>query len=125
MGAELPGDEGLALNALLAPFWNLDQVFGWAETRDPEILRAAALSRYNTPKDTVSIAMRSTQAATTSMYDGRDIGGELWAASGWKPKISRAILSRRKSRRFARASWWSVGIRTSDLRSAGTRALDR
>jgi hypothetical protein len=91
------------LNAFLAPFWNLDQVFGWADTRDPELVRAAALPRYNRPHATLHIAIRSTQSATASMFYGRDIGGELWAASGWKPKIHPfeppPILARRAEKR--------------------------
>jgi hypothetical protein len=75
------------VDEFLSPFWNLDQVFGWAETRDPEIVCAAALPRYNPPPNILHIAIRGTQAATASMVDGRDIGGELWAASGWTPKI--------------------------------------
>lgn len=86
------------MDEFLSPFWNLDQVFGWADTRDPELVRAAALPRYNR-----HIAIRSTQSATASMFYGRDIGGELWAASGWKPKIHPfeppPILARRAEKR--------------------------
>jgi hypothetical protein len=91
------------VDEFLAPFWNLDQVFGWADTRDPELVRAAALPRYNRPLATLHIAIRSTQSATASMFYGRDIGGELWAASGWKPKINAfeppPILARRAEKR--------------------------
>jgi hypothetical protein len=76
------------VDEFLAPFWNLDQVFGWAELRDPAIVRAAALSRYNRSVNSLHIAILSTQVGTTRMYNGWDIGGELWAASGWKPRIS-------------------------------------
>ncbi len=75
------------IDEFLALFWNLDQVFGWAETRDPEIVRAAALPRYNPPKPTLHIQVRTIHTATALLRDGRDVGGELWAASGWSPKI--------------------------------------
>jgi len=75
------------MDAFLEPFWNLDQIRGWAETRDPEIIRAAAWPRYGQPKKTLEIAIRTTHMATAILRDGRDIDGELWAASGWAPKI--------------------------------------
>src|SRR5271170_7577566 len=75
------------MDEFLAPFWNLDQVFGWAETRDPEMVRAAALPRYGAPKSTMHIQVRSTH--TAPLKDGRDVDGELWAASGWIPQIRR------------------------------------
>jgi hypothetical protein len=77
-----------SMDEFLNPFWNLDQIFGWAETRDPELVRAAAWPRYGRPKPTLQIRIRSTHAATALLRDGRDIDGELWAASGWTPKIS-------------------------------------
>lgn len=75
------------MDAFLEPFWNLDQIRGWAETRDPEIIRAAGLLRYGQPKKTLEIAIRTTHMATAILRDGRDIDGELWAASGWAPKV--------------------------------------
>ena len=75
------------MDAFLEPFWNLDQIRGWAETRDPEIIRAAACPRYGRPKRTLEITIRTTHMATAILRDGRDIDGELWAASGWAPKI--------------------------------------
>jgi hypothetical protein len=77
------------MDAFLEPFWNLDQIRGWAETRDPEIVRAAEWSRYGAPKKTLEIAIRTTHMATAILRDGRDIDGEMWAASGWTPKITR------------------------------------
>jgi hypothetical protein len=38
------------MDTFLETFWNLDQIHGWAETRDPELVREAALPRYGTPK---------------------------------------------------------------------------
>ncbi len=75
------------MDAFLEPFWNLDQIRGWAETRDPEIIREAAWPRYGQPMKTPEIAIRTTHMATAILRDGRDIDGELWAASGWAPKI--------------------------------------
>jgi hypothetical protein len=75
------------MDAFLEPFWNLDQIRGWAETRDPEIIRAAGWPRYGQPKKTLEIAIRTTHMATAILRDGRDIDGELWAASGWAPKV--------------------------------------
>src|SRR5208283_4718432 len=75
------------MDAFLEPFWNLDQIRGWAETRDPDIIRAAAGPRYGQPRKTLEIAVRTTHMATGILRDGRDIDCELWAASGWAPKI--------------------------------------
>jgi hypothetical protein len=75
------------MDEFLNPFWNLDQIFGWAETRDSQLVRAAAWPRYGRPKPTLQIGIRSTHAATTLLRDGRDIGGELWVASGWMPAL--------------------------------------
>ena len=76
------------MDEFLAPFWNLDQVFGWAETRDPRLSARRPCPDTTVPSNSLHIAILSTQVATARMYDGRDIGGELWAASGWKPRIS-------------------------------------
>jgi hypothetical protein len=51
------------MDAFLDPFWNLDQIRGWAETRDPELVRAASVPKYGTPKRTLEISVRSTHAA--------------------------------------------------------------
>ncbi|MBV9288218.1 MAG: hypothetical protein JO288_10405 [Hyphomicrobiales bacterium] len=77
------------MDPFLENYWNLDQIRVWAETRDPDLVRAAALPRYGTPKKTLELAIRSTHAAIGDYLTGRDIGGELWAASGWKPKLSK------------------------------------
>jgi hypothetical protein len=76
---------GLAMDPFLETFWNLDQVHGWAETRDPEYVRAAALPRYGKPKKWIEIAIRVTHSATAALRERRDIGAELWSASGWTP----------------------------------------
>ena len=82
------------MDAFLEPFWNLDQIRGWAETRDPEIIRAAACPRYGEPKRTLEIAIRTTHMATAILRGGRDIDGELWAASGSAPRSNHLIRPR-------------------------------
>ena len=61
------------MDAFLEPFWNLDQIRGWAETRDPEIIRAAECPRHGEPKRTLEIAIRTTHMATAILRDGRVI----------------------------------------------------
>ena len=77
------------MDGFLDPFWNLDQIRGWAETRNPELVCAAALPKYGMPKKTLEIAVRSTLTATDIRRSGRDVDAELWAASGWPPPKSR------------------------------------
>ena len=77
------------MDGFLDLFWNLDQIRGWAETRNPELVRAAALPKYGMPKKTLEIAVRSTHTATDIRRPGRDVDAELWAASGWPPPESR------------------------------------
>jgi hypothetical protein len=76
------------MDGFLDLFWNLDQIRGWAETRNPELVRAAALPKYGMPKKTLEIAVRSTHTATEIRRSGRDIDAELWAASGSPPPES-------------------------------------
>ncbi len=71
------------MDRFLENYWNLDQIRGWAETRDPEIVRAAAWPRFGRAKKSLEIAIRATHSATDVLRDGRDVDGELWAASGW------------------------------------------
>jgi hypothetical protein len=77
------------MDGFLDPFWNLDQIRGWAETRNPELVCAAALPKYGMPKRTLEIAVHSTHTATDIWRSGRDVDAELWAASGWPPPESR------------------------------------
>jgi hypothetical protein len=79
------------MDPFLVTFWNLDQIRGWAETRDPEMVRAAALPKYATPPKTLKIAVPSTHAATGPLCGGRDVDGELWAASGWAPQVKKFV----------------------------------
>jgi len=71
------------MDRFLENYWNLDQIRGWAETRDPEIVRAAAWPQFGRPKKSAEIAIRVTHSATAVLRDGRDVDGELWTASGW------------------------------------------
>jgi hypothetical protein len=65
------------------PFWNLDQVRAWACTRDPEVVRFAAMgARTRLPQSSLDIAVRSAHAALRSTQAGRDVNLELWRASG-------------------------------------------
>jgi hypothetical protein len=65
------------------PFWNLDQVRAWACTRDPEVVRFAAVgARSRPPQSSLSVAVRSAHAASRSKQAGRDVNLELWRASG-------------------------------------------
>jgi hypothetical protein len=85
---------GLAMDPFLETFWNLDQVHGWAETRDPDYVRAAALPRYGVPKKTVAIAIPMSHSPTPLLRGQRDIEAELWATSGWEPKIANFVPSK-------------------------------
>jgi len=51
------------MDEFLEPFWNLDQVRGWAETRDPEIVRAAAMPRSGAPRRSHEIVSLSIHVA--------------------------------------------------------------
>jgi len=76
------------MDAFLEPYWNLDQVKAWAETRDPELVRFATASlEQGAPKSTAQIGICSIQRATKVKLDGRDVAAELWAASGLTPRI--------------------------------------
>lgn len=99
----------LRMDSFLDPFWNLDQICGWAETRDPEMVRAAALPKYGRPNKTLKISVRATHAAVGVLGQWRDVDGELWAASGWAPRLRKylpaaateKIARGRDSQRFA------------------------
>jgi hypothetical protein len=82
------------MDPFLETFWNLDQIHGWAETRDPELVRDAALPRYGTPKETASIAIPVALPPTPLLRGQRDIDAELWAASEWAPKIANFVPSK-------------------------------
>jgi hypothetical protein len=82
------------MDPFLETFWNLDQIHGWAETRDPELVRDAALPRCGTPKKTAAIAIPVAHLPTPLLRGQRDIDAELWAASGWEPKIANFVPSK-------------------------------
>jgi hypothetical protein len=103
------------MDGFLDLFWNLDQISGWAETRDPELVRAAALPKYGMPKKTLEISVRSTHTAADIRRSGRDVDAELWAASGWPPPESRFTVPR-SSPRMPK----NTGSRPTRLRSTRT-----
>ena len=63
------------------PFWNLDQVRGWAETRDKELVRAAIVPEDEKSRTSIEIALRAIHSATDTFREGRDIDAELWTIS--------------------------------------------
>ena len=74
------------MDAFEEPFWNLDQLRAWALTRDPELVRLAALPRIDRQQiDSGLIAFRIMYAATRLKLDGRDVNAELWRVSGMDP----------------------------------------
>jgi hypothetical protein len=76
------------------PFWSLDEVFAWAETRDPDMVRFAGVKA--SPERSASssaIATRCLAASIRRMESGRDVNEELWQASGLKkPNLQRNRL---------------------------------
>jgi hypothetical protein len=74
-----------AMDESLEPYWNLEQVRSWAETRDLEAVRFAAIPKEGKPKRGSEIAAFCFHAANILKRNGRDLGAELWAASGWTP----------------------------------------
>jgi hypothetical protein len=110
------GSLPLGMDRFLENDWNLDQIRGWAETRDPEIIRAAAWPRFGKPKKSLEVAIRATHSATDVLREGRDIDGELWAASGWPAETKRfedpPIVQRytdKKNRKTFTSTFFPVG----------------
>jgi hypothetical protein len=72
------------MDPFLDPYWNLDQICGWAFSREPEVVRFAADGRRNTPgRSSLSIDVHTAHAAERAKQSGRDINLELWNTSGW------------------------------------------
>jgi hypothetical protein len=72
------------MDSYLDPYWNLDQICGWACTREPELVRFAADGKRNSPgRSSLSIDVRAAHAAERATRAGRDLNLELWNASGW------------------------------------------
>ena len=69
------------MDEFLEPYWNLDQVRSWAETRNADAVRFAAIPKEGKPKTGREIATFCCKAATEAKE--RDVPAELWAASGW------------------------------------------
>src|SRR5208337_3915640 len=51
----------------------------------PEAVRFAAIPKEGKPKHGSEIAAFCFRAAAALARNGRDVGAELWAASGWTP----------------------------------------
>lgn len=79
------------MDAFLEPFWNLDQIRGWAETRDPEIIRAAAWPRYGQPKKTLEIAIRTTHTRPLSCETGATSTVSCGPRAVGLPRLSRLV----------------------------------
>ena len=70
------------MDTFLETFWNLDQIHGWAETRDPELVRDAALPRYGTPKKTAAVAIPVAYLPTPPV--------------AWSTRYRRGIVGRKR-----------------------------
>jgi hypothetical protein len=71
------------MNAFDDPHWNLDQVRTWTTTRDPELVRKAALpSSTAMAVNSGLLAMYAVHTQARMKAAGRDIDAELWAMSG-------------------------------------------
>jgi hypothetical protein len=89
------------MDRFLDPFWNLDQIRGWACSRDPEVVRFAAdglRGALNRPSS--SIDVRTAYAAEKAKQAGRDVNLELWNASGW-PLPENAFVAPASMEQFA------------------------
>ena len=75
------------MDPFLDLYWNLDQIVVWAETRDPEIVRVAAIPKECRPRNSLSLLAHYPHASLHVLGVDRDVEGELWAASNWKPSI--------------------------------------
>jgi len=79
------------VDAFKNPFWNLDQVIVWAQTRDQELVRLAAFPE----RHTLEIAAKAWRLKERAKEKSRDIEAELWAASGWEPPSQSDLESRK------------------------------
>ena len=109
------------MNAFFEPFWNLDQVKAWAETRDPQLVSFASDSpEQGVRKSTGEIAIRSIARATRLKQDGRDLAAELWEASGLTPRI-RPFFPPSVVQAYAKAH----GVRVEDVFSMKDLTFDK
>ena len=79
------------MDTFLDRYWN--QIVGWAETRDPEIVRAAAIPKELRPRKSVNLLAHCPQSELRVLGVDRDVEGELWAASGMKPNVRKFVSS--------------------------------
>jgi hypothetical protein len=75
------------MDPFLDLYWNLDQIVVWAETRDPEIVRVAAIPKECRPRRSLILLVHYPDASLRVLGIERDVEGELWAASKWNPRI--------------------------------------
>jgi hypothetical protein len=75
------------MDPFLDLYWNMDQIVVWAETRDPEIVRVAAIPKECRPRKSLNLLAHNPHASLCVLGVERDVEGELWAASKWKPSI--------------------------------------
>jgi hypothetical protein len=91
------------MDPFLDLYWNLDQIVGWAETRDPEIVRLAVIPKDWRPRKSLDLLSHYPHAALDVLGVARDVEGELWAASGVKAAVSNFVPT---------AGVWDVAERT-------------
>jgi hypothetical protein len=75
------------MDPFLDLYWNLDQIVCWAETRDPEIVRIAAIPKECRPRTSLNLLPHYPHDALRLLGVDRDVEGELWATSGLNPKV--------------------------------------
>jgi hypothetical protein len=99
------------------PWWDLDQVVAWAETREREAVDYAEFGRggLRLPPSTAKIAMWTSAASAHAAKGGRDINGELWGASGWPLEREAPPMPVRS---FAEAHFLELKLPVTDLPEA-------
>src|ERR1700722_11426727 len=116
------------MDPFLEAFWNRDQVHGWAETRDPELVRAAAVPRYGKPKKWIEIAIRirtprppcfASDAISTRNCGQQAAGRRKWRRLSLR-RLSRTLRTSAASRRME-----SIAIRTFRCIGLGIQRLAR
>jgi hypothetical protein len=70
------------MDEFVEPYWNLEQVRNWAETRNVDAVRFAANPKEGRPKSGSEIASFCFHVAA-DLAQNRDVQAELWATSGW------------------------------------------
>ena len=76
------------MNPFDSPYWDLEQIRAWAETRDPNGVRFAAPA---IGKSSAEIQLWAVLKATEVLQAGRDVDAELWQVSGYMPGVQRYV----------------------------------